>query len=84
MMFGQPDLARRVLITGTRTCVLRYMARGLALAGYDVETASTQDEACFRAAFRPPDALILEVDMPTEARSTSAARSAAGATPSCC
>ena len=43
---------------------LRYVARGLALAGYDVETASTQGDACVRAAFRTPDALILEVDMP--------------------
>jgi two-component system KDP operon response regulator KdpE len=64
MMFGQPDLARRVLITGTHTGALRYMARGLALAGYDVETAARQDDACVRAAFRPPDALILELDMP--------------------
>jgi two-component system, OmpR family, KDP operon response regulator KdpE len=56
--------AKRVLITGTHSGILRYMARGLALAGYDVETASTQSDAGARAAVRPPDALILEVDMP--------------------
>jgi two-component system KDP operon response regulator KdpE len=63
-MFGRPDLARRVLITGTHTGALGYLARGLALAGYEVETASTLGDASVRAAFRPPDALILEMDMP--------------------
>jgi len=63
-MLDQPDPAKRVLITGTHAGALRYMARGLAIAGYDVETASTQGEAGVRAALQPPDALILEVDMP--------------------
>ena len=63
-MFDQPDPARRVLITGTHAGALRYMARGLAIAGYDVETASTQGDAGVRAALQPPDALILDVDMP--------------------
>jgi two-component system KDP operon response regulator KdpE len=53
-----------VLITGTHAGALRYMARGLAIAGYDVETASTQGDAGVRAALQPPDALILDVDMP--------------------
>lgn len=63
-MFDQPDPARRVLITGTHAGALRYMARGLAVAGYDVETASTQGDAGVRASLQPPDALILDVDMP--------------------
>src|ERR1700759_2663473 len=54
----------RVLVTGTHAGALRYRARGLTLAGYDVETATTQTDAAVRAALRPPDALILEVDLP--------------------
>lgn len=49
-MFGRPDLAQRVLITGAHTGSLRHLARSLALAGYDVETASTQGDARVRAA----------------------------------
>jgi DNA-binding response OmpR family regulator len=63
-MFGQPDRAKRVLITGTHAGALRYMARGLAVAGYDVETAATHGDAGIRAALQAPDALILDVDMP--------------------
>jgi two-component system, OmpR family, KDP operon response regulator KdpE len=59
---GRP--AQRVLITGAHAGALRFAARGLTRAGYTVETATTQNEAGARAALRPPDALILEVDLP--------------------
>lgn len=55
---------QRVLISGADAAALRFAERGLTRAGYEVETATTQSDAGACAALRPPDALILEVDLP--------------------
>src|SRR5262245_55282353 len=56
--------AQRVLVTGADAGRLRLAVRALTRAGFDVGTATTRGDAGVRAAFRPPDALILEVDLP--------------------
>jgi CheY-like chemotaxis protein len=53
-----------LLIAGALGGALRCASGGLARTGYGVERTKTRSDAAVRAALQPPDALILEVDLP--------------------
>jgi two-component system, OmpR family, KDP operon response regulator KdpE len=54
----------RVLVVDDEPQILRAVSANLRGAGYEVETASTGEEALASAAMRPPDAVILDLVLP--------------------
>jgi two-component system KDP operon response regulator KdpE len=54
----------RVLVVDDEPQFLRALQTSLRGAGYDVETATTAEEALTRAALRPPEAIILDLVLP--------------------
>jgi two-component system KDP operon response regulator KdpE len=54
----------RVLVVDDEPQILRALSTTLRGAGYEVDTASTAEEALARAAMRPPDAVILDLVLP--------------------
>ncbi len=56
--------APRVLAVDDEPQILRALATILTGAGYEVETATTGEEALARAALRPPDAVVLDLMLP--------------------
>jgi two-component system KDP operon response regulator KdpE len=54
----------RILVVDDELQILRALKTNLAAAGYEVETASTAEEALAIAAAKPPDALILDLVLP--------------------
>jgi two-component system, OmpR family, KDP operon response regulator KdpE len=63
----------RVLVVDDEPQILRALQTSLRGAGYDVETASTGEQALTLAAVRPPDAVILDLVLP-DRRGTEVAR----------
>ena len=53
--------APRALAVDDEPQILRALATILTGAGYEVETATTGEEALARAAPRPPDAVVLDL-----------------------
>jgi two-component system, OmpR family, KDP operon response regulator KdpE len=53
-----------VLVVDDEPQILRAVSANLRGAGYEVETASTGEEALASAAMRPPDAVILDLVLP--------------------
>ena len=68
----------RVLVVDDERQILRALEMKLRGAGYAVDTAATAREALAQAAMRPPEAVILDLLLRTEAAPTSAASSASG------
>jgi two-component system, OmpR family, KDP operon response regulator KdpE len=56
--------AQRILVVDDEPQILRALQTNLRGAGYEVETATTAEEALAAAAMRPPDALILDLVLP--------------------
>jgi two-component system KDP operon response regulator KdpE len=56
--------AARVLVVDDEAQILRALQTTLRGAGYEVETATTGEEALTRAAVRPPEAVILDLVLP--------------------
>ncbi len=56
----------RVLVVDDEPQILRALQTTLRGAGYDVETAETAEQALALAAFRPPDAVILDLVLPDQ------------------
>jgi two-component system KDP operon response regulator KdpE len=54
----------RVLVVDDEPQILRALQTSLRGAGYDVETATTGEQALTMAAVRPPDAVILDLVLP--------------------
>ena len=54
----------RVLVVDDEPQFLRALQTSLRGAGYDVETATTGEEALTKAALRPPEAIILDLVLP--------------------
>src|SRR4029079_4663272 len=54
----------RVLVVDDEPQILRALQTNLRGAGYEVDTASTAEEALATAALRPPDAVILDLVLP--------------------
>jgi two-component system, OmpR family, KDP operon response regulator KdpE len=54
----------RVLVVDDEPQILRALQTNLRGAGYDVDTASTAEDALAAAALRPPDAVILDLVLP--------------------
>jgi two-component system KDP operon response regulator KdpE len=54
----------RVLVVDDEPQILRAVSANLRGAGYDVDTASTGEDALANAAMRPPDAVILDLVLP--------------------
>jgi two-component system, OmpR family, KDP operon response regulator KdpE len=54
----------RVLVVDDEPQILRAVSANLRGAGYDVDTASTGEDALANAAMRPPDAVILDLILP--------------------
>ena len=54
----------RVLVVDDEPQILRALHTNLRGAGYEVDTASTAEEALATAALRPPDAVILDLVLP--------------------
>jgi two-component system KDP operon response regulator KdpE len=57
-------VSTRVLVVDDEPQFLRALATNLRGAGYDVETATTGEEALAAAGIRPPDAVILDLLLP--------------------
>jgi two-component system, OmpR family, response regulator PrrA len=55
---------QRILAVDDDPAILRALRRGLALEGFEVDTAESGDEALTRIAAAPPDAVVLDVSMP--------------------
>jgi two-component system KDP operon response regulator KdpE len=55
---------QRVLVVDDEPQILRAVSANLRGAGYDVDTASTGEDALANAAMRPPDAVILDLVLP--------------------
>ncbi len=56
--------AQRILVVDDEPQILRALQTNLRGAGYEVETATSAEEALSAAAMRPPDALILDLVLP--------------------
>ncbi|HEY1367048.1 MAG TPA: response regulator [Gaiellaceae bacterium] len=56
--------APHVLVVDDEPQILRALRTNLRGAGYEVETASTAEEALAAAAIRPPEAIILDLVLP--------------------
>jgi two-component system KDP operon response regulator KdpE len=54
----------RVLVVDDEPQILRALQTSLRGAGYDVDTATTAEQALTTAAVRPPDAVILDLVLP--------------------
>jgi two-component system KDP operon response regulator KdpE len=54
----------RILVVDDEPQILRALETNLRGAGYEVETATTAEEARTAAALRPPDAIILDLVLP--------------------
>jgi len=54
----------RVLVVDDEPQILRALETTLRVEGYEVETASSAEQALARAAMRPPDAVILDLVLP--------------------
>ena len=54
----------RVLVVDDEQQILRALRTSLRAAGYEVDTASTAEEALAAAALRPPEAVILDLVLP--------------------
>ena len=54
----------RILVVDDEPQILRALQTSLRGAGYDVDTASTGEQALTSAAVRPPDAVILDLVLP--------------------
>ena len=67
----------RVLVVDDEPQILRALRTNLRGAGYEVDTASTGEEALTTAALRPPDAVILDLVLP-DARGTEVCRELRG------
>jgi two-component system KDP operon response regulator KdpE len=63
----------RVLVVDDEPQILRALQTSLRGAGYDVDTATTGEQALTAAAVRPPDAVILDLVLP-DRRGTDVAR----------
>ena len=63
----------RILVVDDEPQILRALQTSLRGAGYDVETATTGEQALTLAAVRPPDAVILDLVLP-DRRGTEVAR----------
>ena len=63
----------RVLVVDDEPQILRALQTNLRGAGYDVDTATTGDQALTAAALRAPDAVILDLVLP-DARGTDVCR----------
>ena len=63
----------RVLVVDDEPQILRALQTSLRGAGYEVDAATTGEEALTLAAVRPPDAVILDLVLP-DARGTDVAR----------
>ncbi len=63
----------RILVVDDEPQILRALQTSLRGAGYDVETATTAEQALTLAAVRPPDAVILDLVLP-DRRGTEVAR----------
>jgi two-component system KDP operon response regulator KdpE len=55
---------QRVLVVDDEPQILRALRTNLRGAGYEVETATTGEEALAAAAIRPPDAVVLDLVLP--------------------
>src|ERR1700690_2075340 len=60
-----PSTSVRVLVVDDDQALCRQMAASLATAGYQVLTAHDGDGALVQASDTPPDALIVDLGMPT-------------------
>jgi two-component system KDP operon response regulator KdpE len=58
------NAATRVLLVDDEPQILRALSSTLRAAGYEIQTATTADEALTLAAVRPPDAVILDLMLP--------------------
>src|ERR1700746_2468823 len=56
----------RILVVDDEPQILRALQTSLRGAGYDVDTASTGEQALTAAAVRPPDAVILDLVLPDQ------------------
>ena len=54
----------RVLVVDDEPQILRALQTTLRAAGYEVDTATTAEEALAKAAMRPPEAVILDLVLP--------------------
>ncbi|HWH54904.1 MAG TPA: response regulator [Gaiellaceae bacterium] len=54
----------RILVVDDEAQILRALKTSLHAAGYEVETASTAEQARASAAMRPPDGIILDLVLP--------------------
>ena len=63
----------RVLVVDDEPQILRALQTSLRGAGYEVDTATTGEQALAAAAIRPPDAVILDLMLP-DARGTDVCR----------
>jgi two-component system response regulator PrrA len=55
---------QRILAVDDDPAILRALRRGLALEGFEVDTAESGKDALARIADLPPDAVVLDVSMP--------------------
>src|SRR3954468_19168943 len=55
---------QRILAVDDDPAILRALRRGLALEGFEVDTAESGRDALARIAGVPPDAVVLDVSMP--------------------
>jgi two-component system, OmpR family, KDP operon response regulator KdpE len=69
--------APRILVVDDEPQILRALSTNLRGAGYEVETASTAEEALVSAAMRPPEAVILDLVLP-DGRGTDVCRELRG------
>ncbi|HZR94398.1 MAG TPA: response regulator transcription factor [Gaiellaceae bacterium] len=67
----------RILVVDDEPQILRALQTSLRGAGYDVDTATTGEQALTSAAVRPPDAVILDLVLP-DRRGTDVARELRG------
>ena len=58
----------RILVVDDEPQILRALQTSLRGAGYDVETATTAEQALTLAAVRPPDAVIIDLVLPQRPR----------------
>ena len=63
-MLALPRHERAILVVDDEPQILRALQTSLRGAGYDVDTATTGEQALTLAAVRPPDAVILDLVLP--------------------
>jgi two-component system, OmpR family, KDP operon response regulator KdpE len=57
-------MSQRILVVDDEPQFLRALATSVRAAGYDVETATTANDALTKAGLAPPDAVILDLILP--------------------